>query len=376
MPTPTLSSTQKVELKSLLGDLVKFPTIAGDNPTAKAALDWIKFQLRELPLYIHEYEHQGFPSVVFTTRQTKHPKVLLVAHIDVVPAPVEMFSMKEKNGHYIGRGVFDMKQATAIYMKLMLELGDNLPNYDFGVMLTSDEEVTGEAGVGYLVDHIGWRTDVVINLDAIGNWTIEEKAKGFTRYAFESTGTAGHGSRTWMAQNAIVPLMACLQEIATHFPPEPCGDNLHGHNTINIAVINGGTVTNQVPDHATAEIDIRFMPGQTVDDFTALVQDVVAKYPTITARHMWGGNPVNSPANDYSRLMELLIAKVAGAKAKYVLSHGGSDCRFFADHGIPTILTGPPGGGHHSDDEWIDIKGCEQLYRITSEFIREIARTS
>jgi succinyl-diaminopimelate desuccinylase len=370
-----ISQATKVELIKLLRDLVKFPTLSGDPATNKAALDWVKYQLRELPLFVHDYESGGHPSLVLTTRETKHPKVLLLAHMDVVPAAPEAFALTERDGRLYGRGTFDMKLAIAIYMKLLLELGDDLPGYDLGVMISSDEELSGDNGVGYLVDRIGYRADVVLNIDSIGNWQIEETAKGGVRFELTSVGTSAHASRTWLAQNAIIPLMQCLQEIAGHFPAEPCGDPTHAHDTINIATFNGGLAANQVPDHAIAQLDIRFMPNHNPEDIIALVQQTAAKYPTVNARQTVNTVAIHTdPDNEYVRLLDLLISKVAGAQPKYILSHGSNDNRFFAAHGIPVINTGSPGGGHHSDTEWIEAKGAEQMCRIAEQFVHEIAR--
>jgi succinyl-diaminopimelate desuccinylase len=321
---PTTQST-RVDLTKLLRDLIKFPTLSEDSATNKAALDWVKYQLRHLPLFFHDYESGGHPSLVITTRETKHPKVLLLAHMDVVPAAPEAFTMKEKNGRLYGRGTFDMKLAIAIYMKLLFELGDELPRYDLAVMLTSDEELSGENGAGYLVGKQKWRADIVLNIDSIGGWQIEERAKGGVRYEFTSTGTAAHASRPWLAHNAIEPLMACLQQIAAKFPAEPCKDPLHHHDTINIATLNGGTAN-------------------------------------------------TDPQNEYVRLLDFLISKTAGVQPVHVLSHGSNDNRFFSALGIPVINTGSPGGGHHSETEWVEVKGAEQMYRITEQFVSEIGR--
>jgi succinyl-diaminopimelate desuccinylase len=371
---PTTQST-RVDLTKLLRDLIKFPTLSEDSATNKAALDWVKYQLRHLPLFFHDYESGGHPSLVITTRETKHPKVLLLAHMDVVPAAPEAFTMKEKNGRLYGRGTFDMKLAIAIYMKLLFELGDELPRYDLAVMLTSDEELSGENGAGYLVGKQKWRADIVLNIDSIGGWQIEERAKGGVRYEFTSTGTAAHASRPWLAHNAIEPLMACLQQIAAKFPAEPCKDPLHHHDTINIATLNGGTAINQFPDHAQAAIDIRFMPEHDPAKIVDLVETIVGRYPGITARRLVNTAPIKTdPQNEYVRLLDFLISKTAGVQPVHVLSHGSNDNRFFSALGIPVINTGSPGGGHHSETEWVEVKGAEQMYRITEQFVSEIGR--
>ena len=54
-------------------------------------------------------------------------------------------------------------------------------------------------------------------------------------------------------------------------------------------------------------------------------------------------------------------------------SHGSSDARFFAEYNIPTLLIQPKGAGHHTDNEWIDMKGLEKYYKVMKAWVMEIA---
>jgi succinyl-diaminopimelate desuccinylase len=372
---PAHSITAHTDLVTLLSHLVRFPTVSSDLATNRAALDWIKYQLRHLPLHVHDSIRNGVPSLVLTTQPTQHPKVLLMAHMDVVPGGPELFELRQENGRLYGRGVFDMKLAIAEYMKLFLELGDRLADYDLGMMITCDEELSGEDGVGHLV-RAGWRADVVINPDAGSDWDIERAAKGKLYYRVESRGDSGHGSRPWAYRNAIVQLMAFLQDYRGHFATEPCGDAAHPHDTLTIGTIKGGTVHNQVPDYAEAELDIRVMPGENgVQNLKNLAYETAARYEGIT---LVGESlsPVfeTDPENEYIRLMEHLITSVTGRKPRYVLSHGATDSRYFAGLGIPFILTRPKGGGQHAVDEWVDAKGVEQFYDIIRAFVEQAGK--
>jgi acetylornithine deacetylase/succinyl-diaminopimelate desuccinylase-like protein len=313
--------------------------------------------------------------VVLTTRPTKHPKVLLMAHMDVVPGPPELFELRQADGRLYGRGVFDMKLALAVYMKLLLELGDRLPAYDLGLMITSDEELGGRNGAQQLVRE-GWRADVAINPDASSGWDLERVAKGMAYYRFDSHGTAGHGSRPWAYRNAIVQLMAFLQELNGHFPTEPCGSSSHAHDTMTIGTIQGGAAHNQVPDFATAEVDIRLMPGASPLDIAGLVRSTAAHYDGITvATETVEPAFENDPEHEYMRLAAHLITRTTGRKPRLVLSHGASDSRYFAGLGMPFIMTRPQGGEQHGPGEWLEASGPEAMYRFVSAFVEQVART-
>jgi succinyl-diaminopimelate desuccinylase len=371
-PTQTKA---EAKLKYLLEELVKFPTVTGDRLTIKAAFAWVKEQVVHLPLHVAEVEYNGVVSLILTTRPTKQPKILLLGHIDVVPGAPEMFELKEHHGRLSGRGVFDMKYALAMYLQILMDLEGQLGNYDIAVMITSDEEVGGLSGAGMLAPD--WSPEVVINPDALADWNIERAAKGLIWLSVESHGAAGHGSRPWGYKNAIVQLMGFLQELRGHFTVEPCHDAEHNHSTMSVGKFTGGQAHNQIADLATAEVDIRIAPGQSPDQIQAAIKEVASHYSGIHCTYRFIELAVTAnPDNDYTRLFELLVTKVAGVKPIFTLSHGSSDSRFFCQRAKAVITTGVPGGGAHAIDEWLDAKAFDQMYRVLAEFVAQVGKAS
>src|ERR1043166_9191828 len=99
-------------MEDILRKLVAFPTVTGDQTAAHEAIDYIAGFLTARGMHLERFDSNGYESVIATVRPGhKNPKVLLAAHLDVVPAPDEMFGMRLKDGKYIGRGVLDMKFA-------------------------------------------------------------------------------------------------------------------------------------------------------------------------------------------------------------------------------------------------------------------------
>ena len=89
-----------------LETLITFPTITGNHKAVHAAYEWIKDELQPVPLYVKELRHNGFESLILTTRRTKSPKLWLAAHIDVVAGSGRVFSPKKRGGKLFGRGAF------------------------------------------------------------------------------------------------------------------------------------------------------------------------------------------------------------------------------------------------------------------------------
>jgi succinyl-diaminopimelate desuccinylase len=361
-------------LKTLLTSLVAMPTVTKDAIACRTALDWCKDQIAHLPLHVTEFTRDGHSSLILTTRATKHPKVFLLAHIDVAEAGSEMFNLREQDGNYYGRGVFDMKFAIAAYLKLLLDLGDKLPGYDLGVMLTSDEEGDGTAGVNALMK-AGWRADVVINPDAIPGWQIECAVKGILRYRVQSSGDTGHGSRPWLYRNALTQLMDYLQDLRLQFPVEPCGDPDHAHSTLSIYILNAGVMIGQIPQQAVAEFEIRLSPKDELDAVKFMVETTARRHVEISlAITLEKPSSIINPNHPYMLLLERLIAEVTGRRPPFTISHGQSDSAYFRAVDVPALTFGTTAGGHHSREEWIDVRGIAQFYEVIRRFVDETAK--
>jgi acetylornithine deacetylase/succinyl-diaminopimelate desuccinylase-like protein len=78
-------------LVNTLKHLVRFKTITGHQLECKELLDWVSFQLKDLPVYIERFESNGFPIQLITTQPHRSPKIWLVCHIDVVPCTENLF---------------------------------------------------------------------------------------------------------------------------------------------------------------------------------------------------------------------------------------------------------------------------------------------
>lgn len=117
-----------------LEKLITFKTISSDKQKNKAAINWIKQELKSLPVHIHEYQSNGFASLVVTTQSNKSPKLWLIAHVDVVGGDDYMFQLKKQNDAFNGRGVLDMKFAIACYIQLFKKYAKEI--YQINVCIT------------------------------------------------------------------------------------------------------------------------------------------------------------------------------------------------------------------------------------------------
>lgn len=354
----------------LLEKLVSFRSITDDFEAKNQALDFIDNYLERRGMFIKRFEWEGHGSLVATTLEDNlKPKVLFVSHLDVMVADDSMFTLQQRGNKLLGRGAFDMKFSIAIAMQMVDDLQDRLPDYDFGIMITTDEEgmSAGKFGVAKLVEH-GYRPDICITPDGGYDWQIETFAKGLWRGKIEVTGRTAHSSRPWEGDSAILKLIGLLDEIQQLFPEQaPKTD------TFNVGAIKGGEIVNQIPGQAAALMDIRYMSYQSLDAKLHAVHQLCKKYDAEIVDSFSGSlcqNDINDP---YIQKFVQITESVIGKPVTERMSYGASDARYFCEVGVPSIIMTPNGGGHHADNEWLDKEGFYQFKDITRQFLDQVA---
>ena len=359
-------------MDNILKTLVEFPSVVGDREAINPAIEWIDRYLSERGMHVKRFDYDGVESIVATTRKTKKPKVLLAAHVDVVPAPKAQFKFHEKNGRYYGRGAADMKFAIAAYLQLIDDLQGSLHDYDIGVMITSDEEVGGMHGTKALIDE-GYRADVVILPDAgdtPDNWKLERSAKGIMRIEVKTSGKASHGSRPWKGENAIDKLISLLGDIRTLFPePEVAA------NTLTVSIITGGEAANQVPASASAQLDIKTISDEDAEHLQKSISQMCEERGADMVQSVFGNACRTDTDSPFVAKFVETIEEVAGkGSLTEADSTGASDARFFAATGVPCIVASPPADGYHADNEYVSKEGLEQLRKVLRSYVDKIAK--
>jgi succinyl-diaminopimelate desuccinylase len=362
------STASSDTLEQMFAKLISFPSVSGDTAVIHDTFDYIEAYLASRGMYVTRHEWNGTESLVATTQKTKTPTVFLLGHIDVVPAPKEMFQLVEKDDKYIGRGVLDMKGGVAAYLGAVNELQDELHDYDFGVMLTSDEETGGFDGAKRLVDG-GYIPQAIILQDGGGNWNIERLAKGLWHITITASGISAHGSRPWEGDNAVDKLMNVLLEVKGLFQDQgPEG------STVNVGIISGGNAINQIPSAASASLDMRFISPEDQARVIAATTDIAAMHGVSVQTEVVSDAVVTDPDNTFMASYAESVEQVIGKKIDWVVSNASHDGRFFASKGVQCATSYPLGGGHHGPDEWIAHKSLRQMQTVYVDYLRKVAK--
>ncbi len=363
----TDSSLLSSELITLIKELSEIPSTADRPQEIIRALDYISNYFKDSHLIEKRYECNGSPSLVISTRDTLSPDILLFGHIDVVPAPDNLFIPTQEGNILRGRGVCDMKDGIAVMMKILKDYDHKNSPLSIALMITSDEEIGGQNGARYLIEEIGYRTRVAFIPD--GGGAPEElvlKNKGILQIEICSQGKTAHGSRPWDGENAIEKIISACSVVRNLFSEKQTADIWQ--DTINLSIISGGEAINQIPDKASCRIDIRFTEHTNKDELMLRIKKEIQECE-ITVLNC--ANAVCIPEN--SEIVKKYcesVKKVTGKEVKCTHGNGGNDGRFLAQYDIPILVSRPISGNQHGPNEWLDTTSLADLYTIYSETIK------
>ena len=225
------------EVTSILSDLIRINTTNPPGNETKAA-QYITENLGKEDIKCELYESApGRGSVVTRLKGTgEKPKLLLLSHLDVVPAnPVEWsvdpFAGIVKDGFVWGRGALDMKGMTAIELmtlKLLKRNGVALKG-DVILAATADEEKGGLAGADYLLRNFPRAVFAEYVLNEGGGlaiptqnrcvYTVQTAEKGILWFKVKAKGVPGHGSLPDEADNAIMRMNQVIGRLGNYRSP-------------------------------------------------------------------------------------------------------------------------------------------------------------
>ena len=359
----------KTEAELQLAELVAMPTISNDILVNDTALDYVESYLALRGMYCRRDRFNGHGTLLASTRPDNllTPTILLTAHVDVVSGGEGLFRLRRQDGKLFGRGVYDMKFSIAGYLQIVDELQDTLGDYDFGILITSDEEIGGTSGLELIRSGLHPQACIMPDSTAPG-WDIETVAKGFWRFDLIAQGRSAHGARPWEGESASFKLIHALHELQAHF----AGHNI-ASDSLNIGRIEGGTAYNVVPAEMSAAVEIRYMSKQSLQDNQDLIKDLCEKYGLVFRPQILCSSVITDLGHPLVKEYLQSVEKVTGRRPESFISCAGSDAPPFYDAGITCILSCCEGSGHHTEEEWIDLKSFLQFVPIVRDFLEKTA---
>ncbi len=342
-------------------ELVKIQSTQHQPEKLQEAIEYAEQLFQAEEYILKQFEKEGKKSLLITFEDTLQPEILLHGHLDVVTAEEKQFEPRKEEGKLYGRGTADMKAGVACCIKTMQELKEEKP--DIGLLLTTDEEIGGFNGTGYLMEK-GLEPSFVISAepDDSGNFpSILTEQKGVLQLRITVEGEPAHGSKPEKGENAAEKIMDKYREIKDLF-----GEG-EFPTTVNLGKIRAGEEVNKVPEKAEMQLDIRhstqYPAGEVLED----IRSIEGLGVEVTARAPMMKNPEKEEHMDQ---LTDSIEKITGKKPEKRKENFASDMRFFTSEGIPAVCYGPEGYDLHGENEYVELENLQLYIETLKQFIQ------
>lgn len=288
----------------------------------------------------------------------------------MVPGEEGQFEAHEENGELFGRGVYDMKGALAAMMYAVEDLHAMGCDATVELLIVPDEEreYGGVKGAEVLIEN-GHTGDFLITGEPT-DFHVGTQAKGVLDLRITMRGKSAHGSRPWLGKNAVLLAYKHYKHIL-ELPFTKERSDLFPYPSVNLARIIGGDVINRVPDRATYDLDIRYLPEQDPQEITRQVRSIdlpaevkvlFTHEPTYVSRR-----------NPFVKVLREVAARHFQGNPVGVGRHGASDVVFFQRAGVPGVEFGPVGGGHHGPREYVVTSSLGTYRQMLVQFVQILA---
>jgi acetylornithine deacetylase/succinyl-diaminopimelate desuccinylase-like protein len=327
---------------------------------------------------------------------TRDGGVLLMAHIDVVPAQrgdwsLDPWTFVERDGWFYGRGTSDNKAGAAMLVAnfITLKRAGWQPARDLIIVLTGDEE-TAQRGIQSLLSAHRDKVNAVVAFNTDGGgvtlrdgrpvlFEVQVSEKIYADFQLEVTDVGGHSSLV-RPDNPIYTLAAALTRIGEHqfplllsdatrmflersavteqgqtaidmravaaVPPDHAAAarlsrspfyNAQLRTTCVATRVEAGHANNALPQRASAVINCRILPGVPGADVETVIRKLAGDGVRVSVLEPPIASPASAPAPVVLSRIEPLAARYwPGVPVIPVMSTGTTDGMYTRSGGIPT----------------------------------------
>jgi succinyl-diaminopimelate desuccinylase len=325
---------------------------------------------------VERFESNGKPSALLYRGDRRVDfRVVLNAHLDVVPGAPEQFRPRLDGRRLYARGAQDMKVSALLLARVFRELAAGLP-YPLALQLVADEEVGGRDGTLYQL-----RRGVAAEFVVIGEHSgldVVADSKGLFHVILRTRGAAGHSAYPWLGDNALLRLLAAVSRVMDRYPV-PAAEQWR--TTVNLARVHTPNRTfNQIPAEAEAWLDVRYpaedadFNGRTVDEVTAYFERLCGPDVAVVVDHLDPPHHADHDRVDVAALRQ--AARHVGYGGAMLRKHGAGDGRHYYQHGVDAVAFGVGGAGQHGPNEYADVDTFVPYHRALTHYLTGLGAAS
>jgi succinyl-diaminopimelate desuccinylase len=311
--------------KSLAERALQLVRIASPIGKEKEIADHLEaWASRALPGRVQRVGH----SLVVGALDDSKPMVVLLGHVDTVPAHRDSPAASLEGGRLHGLGSADMKGALAV----MMTLAETLPPGPYNPVFVFYEREEGpylENGLGPVLEKFPQlaRAAFGVAMEPTDN-AVQAGCMGTLHATLTFHGQSAHSARPWQGKNAIHAAGPLLAELAQRTPVKVMAGELEFREVMSVTTASGGRARNVVPDLFELNLNYRFAPGKTIAQAQSDVEALVKGRADLRFADLSPSGRVASANPHYQRLLKL-SGKPAEAKQAWTdvgrLSEAGMD---------------------------------------------------
>ena len=346
------------DILGTLKTMVELESFTSDKQGTDALSDYLIQRLRELGAQTTVIPQDQVGNHVIADIEGGEGRIMLLCHMDTVwpKGTIEKRPFTVKEGLAYGPGILDMKAGIAIALHALETLRTHgmQPKHKIKIVLNSDEE-TGSTSSRQLIEEEARKSDQVFCLEpgAGKKGALKTGRKGVGMFQVKVTGKAAH------AGNEPEKGVSAIEEMAHQILRLHSLTDFSRGTTVNVGVLQGGAVRNQVAAFAEALVDLRVT---TIAEAIRVEREILNASPVLNDALVEVTGSLNRPPMERTESTAMMLnwvkefADPLGIHLEETQVGGGSDAQFVAALGIPVLDgMGGVGEGPHADHENIVV---------------------
>ena len=333
-------------------------------------------------------ETRGFDLEIQTVNTTKFNLIatagagsdglVLSGHTDTVPCDPDLwqsdpFQLKEKDNRLYGLGSCDMKSFLALALQASQSFDLDKFKRPLTIVATADEEST-MCGARLIADNGKKLGRYCIIGEPTGLQPIRQH-KGVLSESIRFTGRSGHASNPALGNNALEGMHEFIGELLRYRDGLQKQYNDPAFTlptpTLNLGHIHGGDNSNRICGACELLIDIRFLPGMSVDTLSGDIGEMAATVAqrrglTSECQILSDGLPAmnTAQASEIAEHLKFLTGKAASSVSF------GTEAPYYNSMQTETIVIGPGSINQaHQPDEFLPVDQIDPTINMLEKLI-------
>jgi acetylornithine deacetylase len=378
-------------LSELLTELVAIdsvnPTLVTSAPGERAITDFVSGWLAGRGIIVTEVpsDRAGAdrPSLLGRIPGRGGGKsLMLYAHTDTVGVAgmSSPFTATVREGALHGRGAYDMKGSLAAIMRVAAQVAARPSAGDLWLMIVADEESESRGTEAVLseIARSGMRPDACL-VGEPSDLRLMIGHRGFATGRVTTHGRAAHTARRDEGIDAIAMMarvIVALEDLDAQLSAG-AGHLLLGHSAVVTSLVRGGSELFTYPAECRAKFVWRTLPGQTqaslaaeFDRMFGVLKERDPRFDADITWRLWREPMLIDENSAFARAVSRVVHDELGYFPQVSAAPWWTDAALIQAAGIPSVIFGPPGGGIHAADEWVELEGLARFEQIVLNLTR------